>query len=286
MKNDLYVIVGREKKTGKEVTLCGRAVLELSQKSLGSYIHDCSEIYDNIHMKRCDDPLPYVYSVILETFDAGKKAAIMDAMMNDDEIFFTYAKREDEYTNILNNTPSLILWSTSLETASKIKKAIDAAGGSVRIETIFDNFFERNDYLPAGLYINNVQAKLIAGDTILQRKRFGSTGYTNPVSINPQENYLVSIEGKMTLVSGNNILPFRGNEEKYDKESGGVIRRKSLLQLETDNIMASELAQKLLAAVSELGDKPVINSLTMPVPGGDGFSYVVYHKGDDHFELE
>lgn len=39
-------------------------------------------------------------------------------------------------------------------------------------------------------------------------------------------------------------------------------------------------------AAEAIGDHPVINSLTMPVPGGDGFSYVVYHRGDDHFELE
>lgn len=47
-----------------------------------------------------------------------------------------------------------------------------------------------------------------------------------------------------------------------------------------------ELARKLNAAVEANGDHPVINSLTMPVPAGDGFNYVVYHKGDDHFELE
>lgn len=61
--------------------------------------------------------------------------------------------------------------------------------------------------------------------------------------------------------------------------------RKDGLQ-ETDNIMATELARKLNAAVEANGDHPVINSLTMPVPAGDGFSYVVFHKGDDHFELE
>lgn len=55
---------------------------------------------------------------------------------------------------------------------------------------------------------------------------------------------------------------------------------------ETDSIMATELARKLNAAVEDCGDQPVINSLTMPVLGGDGFSYVVYHRGDDHFELE
>lgn len=65
-----------------------------------------------------------------------------------------------------------------------------------------------------------------------------------------------------------------------------AINKNATERLETDNIMASELARKLNAAVEANGDHPVINSLTMPVPGGDGFSYVVYHKGDDHFELE
>lgn len=55
---------------------------------------------------------------------------------------------------------------------------------------------------------------------------------------------------------------------------------------ETDTIMASELVRKLNAAIEANGDMPVINSRTMPVPAGDPFSYVVYHKGDDHFELE
>lgn len=55
---------------------------------------------------------------------------------------------------------------------------------------------------------------------------------------------------------------------------------------ETDNATARELASKLNSAATECGDFPVINSLVMPVPGGDGFSYVVYHKGDDQFELE
>lgn len=49
---------------------------------------------------------------------------------------------------------------------------------------------------------------------------------------------------------------------------------------------ATELASKLLSAVSECGDHIVINSLTMPCPAGDSFGYVVYHKGDDYFELE
>lgn len=65
-----------------------------------------------------------------------------------------------------------------------------------------------------------------------------------------------------------------------------VFHNKEELREETDSIMATELARKLNAAVEANGDHPVINSLTMPVPGGDGFSYVVYHRGDDHFELE
>ena len=65
-----------------------------------------------------------------------------------------------------------------------------------------------------------------------------------------------------------------------------VFHTKEELREETDSIMATELARKLNAAVEAIGDHPVINSLTMPVPGGDGFSYVVYHRGDDHFELE
>lgn len=52
------------------------------------------------------------------------------------------------------------------------------------------------------------------------------------------------------------------------------------------NLALMKLARKLNAAVEVCGDHPVINSLTMPVPGGDGFSYVVHHRGDDHFELE
>lgn len=51
-------------------------------------------------------------------------------------------------------------------------------------------------------------------------------------------------------------------------------------------IMASELARKLNAAVEANGDHPVINSLTLPVSSGKPFSAVIYHKGDDHFELE
>ena len=65
-----------------------------------------------------------------------------------------------------------------------------------------------------------------------------------------------------------------------------VFHTKEELREETDSIMATELARKLNAAVEANGDHSVINSLTMPVPGGDGFSYVVYHLGDDHFELE
>lgn len=65
-----------------------------------------------------------------------------------------------------------------------------------------------------------------------------------------------------------------------------VFHTKEELREETDFIMATELVRKLNAAVEANGDHPVINSLTMPVPGGDGFSYVVYHRGDDHFELE
>lgn len=55
---------------------------------------------------------------------------------------------------------------------------------------------------------------------------------------------------------------------------------------ELDNSTARELAGKLKNAAADCGDLPVINSLTMPVPAGDTFSYIVYHKGDKHFEME
>lgn len=84
-----------------------------------------------------------------------------------------------------------------------------------------------------------------------------------------------------------------GNIESSNALAKEICRRwnafrksESVAELETDNIMASELVRKLNAAIEAHGDKPVFNSLTMPVPGGDPFSYVVYHKGDDHFELE
>ena len=62
-----------------------------------------------------------------------------------------------------------------------------------------------------------------------------------------------------------------------------VFHTKEELREETDSIMATELARKLNAAVEAIGDHPVINSLTMPVHGVDGFSYVVFHLCDDHF---
>ena len=59
-----------------------------------------------------------------------------------------------------------------------------------------------------------------------------------------------------------------------------------MIRYEMNGTPATELASKLLSAVSECGDHIVINSLTMPCPAGDSFGYVVYHKGDDYFELE
>lgn len=53
-----------------------------------------------------------------------------------------------------------------------------------------------------------------------------------------------------------------------------------------DGVKATELANKLLAAASECGDLPVINSTVLPVPGGKSFQMVVYQKGDKYLELE
>ena len=51
-------------------------------------------------------------------------------------------------------------------------------------------------------------------------------------------------------------------------------------------IYASELVDKLQAAIKAYGDKSVITSRTLPLPSGWPISYVVYEKSDDHFELE
>ena len=94
----------------------------------------------------------------------------------------------------------------------------------------------------------------------------------------------IDIPNGTWLVFENNTLEF------FDPVSFNrtfrVFHNKEEIREETDSIMATELARKLNAAVEAIGDYPVINSLTMSVPGGDGFSYVVYHRGDDHFELE
>lgn len=80
------------------------------------------------------------------------------------------------------------------------------------------------------------------------------------------------------------FLSYVSRNTHYD--SVELIDKSNRIAFETDNVKASELANKLLSAVSECGDYPVLNSTEMPVPGGDPVSYVVYHKGDDHFNLE
>lgn len=60
----------------------------------------------------------------------------------------------------------------------------------------------------------------------------------------------------------------------------------NLIKYEPDGVKASELAKKLLTAVSECGDYPVCNSTVMPVSSGDPVNMIVYHKGDNHFEFE
>lgn len=97
-------------------------------------------------------------------------------------------------------------------------------------------------------------------------------------------NHNIEVPFGTWLVFENGILQFF-NPKEFEG-TFRVFHTKEELREETGSIMATELARKLNAAVEDCGDHPVINSLTMPVPGGDGFSYVVYHRGDDHFELE
>lgn len=94
----------------------------------------------------------------------------------------------------------------------------------------------------------------------------------------------IDIPNGTWLVFENNTLEFL--DPVSFNRTFRVFHNKEEIREETDSIMATELARKLNAAVEDCGDHPVINSLTMPVLGGDGFSYVVYHRGDDHFELE
>lgn len=171
MKKDTYITVGNDKQTGKETILRVRCVLPLAQISLQSAIEECSKKYDNIHLKKHNAPLALFYSVILRSYKKEAKAEVLKALKESEEVHFYYGNKEDEYMQLLEHVPCLVLWSTSYEKACRIQKSVDAAGGNIEMETIADVFFENENLFSPDIYIDDVQKHLIERDKLIQEKR-------------------------------------------------------------------------------------------------------------------
>lgn len=171
MDKDTYITVGKNRQTGEETILRGRSIWSLAQKGYIGALEDCSKEYEDIHLKKHNAPLVLFYSIILRSYKEEAKDDVLKALKDSEEVHFYFGNKEDEYLQLLEHVPCLVIWSTSYEKACSIQKSVNAAGGNIEIETISDVFFEVENFLPPNIYIYDFQRILIKGDKKLQEER-------------------------------------------------------------------------------------------------------------------